>query len=205
MKIKVCGMREADNVRAVEALGIDLMGFICYEGSPRHVAQRPAYLPEKCERVGVFVDPEPSYVREMAQMLSLTRIQLHSIKDASACDDIHRCTGLSIGVAISVHDRNDIERYKAFEQAKGVDLLLFDTKTPLHGGSGEQFDWSILAYYDGTLPFLIAGGIGPADAKRLRTFTHPRFAGIDLNSRFESAPAMKDITKLTHFLHDIKQ
>ena len=111
-------------------------------------------------------------------------------------------------VAISVSSRDDIATYKGYEGI--VDYFLFDTKAQLPGCNGQQFDWSVLAAYDGNTPFLLSGGIGPNDAERLRAFhCSPCFstglcAGIDLNSRFEQAPALKDINKLKEFINTIR-
>ena len=83
-------------------------------------------------------------------------------------------------------------------------MFLFDTKCDNAGGSGEQFDWSILDEYDGDIPFLLSGGIGPDDAEKVKAFHHPQFAGIDLNSRFETEPGVKDVEKLKKFISELK-
>ncbi len=100
--------------------------------------------------------------------------------------------------AISVSRREDIERWRPYRGH--VDMLLFDTKCKSVGGSGEHFDWSVLDSYDGDIPFLLSGGIGPEDAERVKHFRHSQFAGIDLNSRFETSPGVKDINLLKEFL-----
>lgn len=83
-------------------------------------------------------------------------------------------------------------------------IISFDTKTPLVGGSGKQFDWSILEAYDGDVPFLLSGGIGPDDVARVKAFHHPKMLGIDLNSRFETAPAVKDVEQLRSFVNELR-
>ena len=201
MIIKVCGMRDAENIRAAEALGNDWMGFICWPKSSRNVEARPAYLP-KCVRVGVFVDAELDYIREMIALLGLNRIQLHGKETPEQCREIAQATHLPITKAVSVLTREDILRAEAYEGI--ADYILFDTKCKCVGGSGEHFDWDILQHYHGRLPFLLAGGIGPGDEQRVLSFHHPRFAGIDLNSRFELSPAMKDIDKLEKFIKSIR-
>ena len=108
--------------------------------------------------------------------------------------------------AISVSGRDDIATYKPYEGL--VDYFLFDTKCPSVGGSGLQFDWSVLSAYDGNTPFLLSGGIGPDDAERLTSHLSPLISkhciGIDLNSRFEVAPALKDINKLKEFIKKVR-
>lgn len=82
-------------------------------------------------------------------------------------------------------------------------LLSFDTKTPQYGGSGNQFDWSLLHHYNGPTPFLLSGGINPYSAKAIKEFRHPYFAGIDINSRFETAPGIKDVERISNFLEEL--
>ena len=84
------------------------------------------------------------------------------------------------------------------------DYYLFDTKTPQYGGSGNQFDWNLLHRYNGPTPFLLSGGINPYSVKALREFRHPYFAGIDINSRFETAPGIKDVERISNFLKELK-
>lgn len=201
MIVKICGMRDPENIRAVEQLKPTWMGFICWPGSKRFVEQPPAYLPQ-CERVGVFVDAEPAYIYNRTRALGLHRIQLHGNETPEQCRTLSLATQLPIIKAISVSSEEDIRRASAYEGV--VDHLLFDTKTPLVGGSGRQFDWSVLDAYHGTTGFLLSGGIGPEDAQRLAHFHHPAFVGIDLNSRFEDAPAIKNVARLSAFLHTLK-
>lgn len=201
MIIKICGMRDARNIREVEKLRPTMMGFICWDGSQRNVVEVPVYLPS-CIRVGVFVNPPVDYVRQMVNLLHLDRIQLHGEESVSLCQDIIAATGLPLIKAIAVRTQKDIENYLPYVGI--ADMLLFDTKCKTVGGSGELFDWDILQHYNGVVPFLLAGGIGPADAQRVREFHHPRFLGIDINSRFETAPAQKNIASLQQFINTIR-
>ena len=198
--IKVCGMREPDNIRAVEALGIDLMGFIFWPKSSRYVSERPAYLPTHCKRVGVFVDEDLETVRRIADEYALNFIQLHGHESREYCAQLN---GLKLIKAISVSGHDDIATYKTYESL--VDYFLFDTKCPSVGGSGQQFDWSVLSAYDGSTPFLLSGGIGPDDAERVKAFHHSKCIGIDLNSRFELSPGLKDVAALQKFLNEINR
>ena len=198
--IKVCGMREPDNIRTVETLGIDLMGFIFWPKSSRYVSERPAYLPTHCKRVGVFVDEDLETVRRIADEYALDYIQLHGHESREYCAQLN---GLKLIKAISVSGHDDIATYKTYEGL--VDYFLFDTKCPSVGGSGQQFDWSVLSAYDGSTPFLLSGGIGPDDAERVKAFHHSKCIGIDLNSRFELSPGLKDVTALRKFLNEINR
>lgn len=198
--VKVCGMRSADNIRQVESLGIDWMGFIFYEPSPRHVSQVPEYMPKRCRRVGVFVNASIPYITERVRDYGLDIVQLHGTETTDFITDLRsELPSVCIIKAISVSTITDLSTASLYDMK--TDYLLFETKCTTYGGSGQQFDWSIIDHYHGTTPFILAGGIGPDDAKNINRITHPQFAGIDINSRFELAPALKDITKLQKFLN----
>lgn len=225
LTIKVCGMRDADNIRAVERLGIDWTGFVFWQGSPRYVSQirsRAGIIPDYSsigespekggtvypKRVGVFVDDMPQNIITRVVNYNLDIIQLHGSESPVMIDNLRRTIGQDIHAGIrimktvSVKDKEDVRRYKEYEGH--VDYFLFDTRTPLMGGSGDKFDWDVLEEYDGNVPFLLSGGIGPDDAERVRGFSHPQFLGIDLNSRFETEPAMKDVDKLRKFIEALR-
>ena len=197
MIIKVCGMREADNIRATEQLGVDWLGFIFWPNSSRYVATLPTYLPSAAKRVGVFVDASIEDVTNKANDYQLDIIQLHGHERREYVSEI-RNRGLTVMKAISISNRDDIATSKVYEGI--ANYFLFDTKCKTVGGSGEHFDWSVLNAYDGSTPFLLSGGIGPDDVERVRNFCHPECIGIDLNSRFEISPALKDINKLKQFI-----
>ena len=130
-------------------------------------------------------------------------MQLHGNETPALCDELKRATGLQLIKAVSVSKEADIEQAGAY---RGVaDLLVFDTKCKCMGGSGMQFDWDILGAYSGPVPFLLSGGIGPDDWQRLREWEHPYCVGIDINSRFETAPAEKDAEAVRTFIRKIKK
>lgn len=197
--IKVCGMREAENIREAEALGIDWMGFIFWPQSSRYVAARPTYLPTRCKRVGVFVDEQIEKVRHIAEDYALDIIQLHGNESPEYARTLG---GRTLIKAFNIATADDLSQTRPYEGI--VDLFLFDTKGRTVGGNGEKFDWTVLSAYQGATPFLLSGGIGPDDAGRIRAFRHPRCIGIDLNSRFEVSPAFKDIDRLREFVKNIR-
>ena len=200
--IKVCGMREAENIREVEALGIDWLGLIFWPKSSRYVSERPDYLPRNAKRVGVFVDEDTETIKQIADDYALDLIQLHGHESPEQISHLSPLTShLSIIKAFSIATTEDLEQIGAYEGL--VDYFLFDTKGPSVGGNGVQFDWQVLAHYHGKTPFLLSGGIGPEDAERIRAFYHPQCIGIDLNSRFEISPGFKDVQKLKTFLQKI--
>jgi phosphoribosylanthranilate isomerase len=233
MKIKVCGMRDAQNIRDVAALDIDLMGFIFYPKSPRFVSLIssqagiiPDYSPERLnmavnadgkagyifpkriKRVGVFVDEMPQTIITYVYNYSLDYIQLHGKETPTLIDNLRRTLvpdlvpDIKVIKAFGITSADDLQQCEAYEGY--ADLFLFDTRTPLKGGSGRQFNWSVLEAYHGRTPFLLSGGIGPEDADRVKAFHHPQCVGIDVNSRFETAPAMKDVELLSKFIKQIK-
>ena len=203
-------MRDADNIREVEQLStvncqlsIDWMGFIFYPKSSRYVSARPAYLPQKCKRVGVFVNATIDDIRQHIADYSLDIVQLHGHESTDSIRSLRSLCGdvISIIKAFNIATKEDLNATTPY--AGLVDYFLFDTKGPSVGGNGEKFDWSVLEAYNGDTPFLLSGGIGPDDAERIIDYHHSKCIGIDLNSRFESAPALKDVTTLSRFLNDI--
>lgn len=220
MVIKVCGMRDARNIREVSQLGIDMIGMVFYPKSPRYVEMQsshagiiPDYVKEDINikssktpaRVGVFVDDMVQNIVTRVVNYHLDYVQLHGNEPREMCENLRLTLdpdirpGIKIIKAISVSDASDIQKYKEYVGA--VDLFLFDTKCKTVGGSGQQFDWQVLEQYDGEVPFLLSGGIGPEDASCLHAFHHPKCIGIDLNSRFEIEPGVKDVEKLKGFLN----
>ena len=193
-------MREAENIREVEALGIDLMGFIFWPKSKRYVSEKPAYMPQKCKRVGVFVDEDIDQVKRIAEDFALDFIQLHGSESPAY---IFQLGGLHVIKAFNIATAEDLELTKPYDGL--VDYFLFDTKATLPGGSGQQFDWNVLEAYNGETPFLLSGGIGPNDAERVKSYYHPKCAGIDLNSRFEIAPGLKDVNTMRSFIREIRE
>ena len=253
MIVKVCGMREPENIRDVAALGVDWIGFIFYPKSPRYVSQirsRAGIIPDysvfmkheelsseelsskelsskemsskelsskelssketmrQVKRVGVFVDDMPQNIVTRAVNYELDIIQLHGSESVIMIDNLRSTLAPSIrkGIkfmkALSISTAEDILRYKEYEGH--VDYFIFDTQTPLVGGSGNHFDWNMLDAYDGNTPFILSGGVGPDDADRVLSIRHPMFAGIDLNSQFETAPAVKNVDALKTFLAKIR-
>ena len=199
--IKVCGMTEADNIRDVEQLGVDMIGFIFYPKSPRCLCERPGYLPLYAKRVGVFVNESKENILMYADRFRLNYIQLHGNESPDYCRTLHN-NGLHLIKAFSISLPKDLFDVSAYDGL--CDYYLFDTKTPQFGGSGNQFDWNILHRYNGSTPFLLSGGINPYSAKAIKEFHHPRLAGIDLNSRFETAPGLKDVERIEIFLKELR-
>lgn len=197
-------MRDPENIRKVEELAVDMMGFIFWSKSSRYVSDKPSYLPTRQKRVGVFVDASIEEVAEKTKEYALDLIQLHGKETPDYIQRLRPLCPLrgdhatAIIKALNIADAEDLKQTKQYEGI--VDYFLFDTKSKLVGGNGTQFDWSVLKTYHGGTPFILSGGIDPDDAEKVKNFQHPMLAGIDLNSRFETAPALKDIHLINDFL-----
>lgn len=206
MKIKICGMREPGNIRETGRLPVTWMGFVFYSLSPRYAGNlQPEWLqvlPDGVQRVGVFVNEEAARVNDRVVRYRLDAVQLHGSESPAFCSGI-RQSGVQVIKAFQVAEPADLEACAAYEGS--CDYFLFDTKTPAYGGSGEQYDWRILEAYRETVPFLLSGGIGEDDGERIRAFSHPLCAGIDLNSRFEEEPGRKDVAKLRRFIATLQK
>ena len=219
-------MREPENIRAVEELGVDMIGFIFVPQSKRYVrmiSSNAGILPDYADerqnetsaagkkaplRVGVFVDDMPQNIITRIYNYNLDYVQLHGDESAVMIDNLRRSVdpdihkGLKIIKAISVASENDVKRWREYEGH--ADMLLFDTKGDEAGGNGRHFDWELLNAYDGNIPFLLSGGIDIDDALEIRKIKHPMFAGVDINSRFETEPAVKDVEKTRNFIRLLK-
>lgn len=203
MIIKVCGMREEENIRQLEQLDIDWMGFIFYHDSPRYAGQTVTYLPSKIKKVGVFVDQNPQIVRDRAKDNHLFAIQLHGSEPPWYCINL-REEGYKVIKSFGIDKYGFIPNAQLNAYEGKCDYFLFDTKTNLHGGSGKKFNWNRLADYKGETPFILSGGISPEDVEEIKSFSHPKFAGIDINSRFEISPAIKDVEAIKTFIKQLR-
>lgn len=209
MIIKVCGLREPDNIRAVEALGVDMTGLIFFPRSPRFVCQPlPHQMAKRSERVGVFVDSAIDNMIQKAKEYDLDCIQLHGSESPNLLKELRKTfiengqSRMKLIKAFNILTIDDLSKTQKYEGL--ADLFLFDTKTEHAGGSGQKFDWSILSAYNGKTKFLLSGGIRPGDEAEILAFSHPMMAGIDLNSRFEQQPGIKDVGALCLFLDKIQ-
>ncbi|RZK71968.1 MAG: phosphoribosylanthranilate isomerase [Pedobacter sp.] len=208
VKLKICGMKEPANILEVTALLPDYLGFIFYQPSKRYIdGLLPSFvkdLPAGIKKTGVFVDEELVKVAELATLYGLNAVQLHGTESAAYCGELRAMLddyGIEIIKAFGIHANFDFSILSAY-QAK-VDYFLFDTQTPQHGGSGKVFDWSLLDGYKLTKPYFLSGGIGPDSIDELHKINDPRLFAIDVNSKFEVAPGLKNIDKLNDFKNRI--
>jgi len=198
-------MRDPENIRAVSELGIDLMGFIFWEKSPRHVENfQFSIVNSQVSSVAVFVNESIEVIAQKVREYQFNYVQLHGNESPEYIDTLRRSLSLEVKIikALSIREADDVKRWRLYDGY--VDLLLFDTKCKCVGGSGEKFDWSVLDNYDGNIQFLLSGGIGPDDVERVKEFHHPSCIGIDLNSKFETAPGLKNSQKLKEFIAPLR-
>lgn len=239
MKIKVCGLREPENIRAISELGVDFIGFIFYPRSSRFVSSvsvGTGLMPDESTiredsmgretlihqqhtpaRVGVFVDASAQDIIARAVTFQLDYIQLHGNETPTFIANLKRTLkpetrqrsssvlykNVKIIKTVSIENVSDLDACRQYDHV--ADLLLFDTKCDTKGGSGRQFDWNLLSQYQGVTPFLLSGGIGPEDVEAVRNFHHPRCLGVDVNSKFEISPALKDVEKVKAFVNAIRR
>lgn len=195
-------MKFSDNIEELDKLDINYMGFIFFDKSPRNIEVRPDIkLSKKVERVGVFVNSDIDTIITKVNEYHLDIIQLHGNESPEFCKELNKT--MPIIKAFSIAEASDFEFTKEYQDLWGY--LLFDTKTPQYGGSGQKFDWAILNEYKGEMPFFLSGGISENDVETIKAIKHPKLAAIDLNSKFEIEPALKDIKKLEKFINAIRK
>lgn len=202
IKIKVCGMREAENIIDLLRLPVDYVGFIFYEKSLRYVAD-PVIAPfenTNAKKVGVFVNATEADIRDKIDRHQLSVVQLHGQETWEICNEIKKM-GVEVWKAFGIGGQFDFSALADYE--KTVDCFIFDTKTTLHGGSGQTFDWNILKQYEGSTPYFISGGLSAENILSALDLGDSRLIGLDLNSKFEDSPGLKNIELIRQALNKI--
>jgi len=186
-------------------LPIDWMGLIFYEKSPRYVGglspEALICLPCQIKRVGVFVNESAQVILEKVNAYNLAAVQLHGSETPDVCRELKQ-HGLEVIKAFAISEKDDFDVCIGYETA--CDYFLFDTKSPNYGGTGNSFNWLLLSHYTNNTPFLLSGGINKESAGEIKKITHNKLAGVDLNSRFETEPGVKETTKINQFIKEIK-
>lgn len=202
MKLKVCGMREPENIRQLEEeIRPDWMGLIFYSKSPRFVedSAAEAISDVTLPKVGVFVNESISFIQDKIDKFGLAAVQLHGSESPEFVRELKLKTDKKLWKVVSVADQIDWDQLRDYVGL--VEYFLFDTATKGHGGSGRQFDWKVLESYPFEVPFILSGGVDEDSAEELIRFAEkaPQLISIDLNSKFEDAPGLKNIEKLKRF------
>lgn len=201
--LKICGMKY--NTAEVATLQPDYLGFILYEKSPRFFEGEIPSLPLGIKKVGVFVDATIAEILETFEKYNLDVIQLHGNETKEFVLTLNMYLrlkfwdGYEVWKVFSVDDSFDFSKTRDF--VKKVDAFLFDTKGENYGGNGKTFNWKILENYKYETPFILSGGIGLKEIEPLKILlqTDLPIHAIDVNSKFETAPGMKDVTALATF------
>ncbi|HOY49614.1 MAG TPA: phosphoribosylanthranilate isomerase [Chryseolinea sp.] len=204
VKLKICGMRDANNIMEVASLKPDYFGFIFYPKSPRFVADDfilPVKLSPDILRVGVFVNETSSAIIEKAKTYPLDYIQLHGSETPEQCQAL-RQLGLGIIKVFSVGDDFDFEITKPYKSV--ADYFLFDTKGKHHGGNASTFNWDLLKQYDQDIPFFLSGGLSPENMNEVAKLDGMNIHALDVNSGVEASPGVKDISKLKQLINHIE-
>lgn len=205
LRIKVCGMRDPQNLEQICALSPEYVGFIFYKQSKRFVGNRPDpalfNIPSsQIKKVGVFVNEELRQVRKVIKDYGLEAVQLHGGESADYCRKLSGEGPELIKVVDPLGNLKDIENY-----AGVVDYLLFDSAGEGKGGTGRKFDWKLLEELPAGPSFFLSGGIGPGDAEDIRNLELDALSGVDINSRFELLPGLKDVERLKKFFTEIRK
>jgi len=203
LKLKVCGMKFAANIAAVASLQPDYLGFIFYEKSPRFISDVSAelikYIPSEIKTVGVFVNEDLETVKKKVNLYQLKAVQLHGSESPEYCRELKSTfSSLEIFKAFGVDEDFDFTQLNGYVDM--VDYFLFDTKTKAHGGSGKTFDWKILEDYKYNKPYFLSGGIDLEHVEAISTIKDERLYALDINSRFETEPGVKDVEKIKAFV-----
>jgi len=205
MKVKVCGMRTWENIQMVAGASPDYIGFIHYEDSPRDVSKLKMKfvvqsLPEYIEPVAVFVNADVDFAKGKIEENGYTHVQLHGNESPEYCRNL--MSEVKIIKAFQINKEFDFASLQDYEQV--CDYYLFDTSGAEPGGTGKKFDWDLLQKYEGKKPFFLSGGIGEDDVPKIKSLVMPALFAIDVNSKFEIEPAVKDSGMLGVFIKAIR-
>jgi len=221
VRLKVCGMKYQDNMLEVAALQPNYLGFIFYEKSPRFFNRKIPELPKSIKKAGIFVNASLDYILEKVKKYNLQAVQLHGNESPEFCEALRHPELVSgshpveIIKVFSIKDEFDFKDLQPYEDV--CDYYLFDTKGKLPGGNGYAFNWKVEKDYPSTKPYFLSGGIGLNEVKSIRSFLSFDSAqdelqqessycyAIDINSKFEIEPGLKDIEQLKKFKEQLRQ
>jgi phosphoribosylanthranilate isomerase len=205
MKIKVCGITSFQQLEALDNLGADFAGFIFYKASKRFVGEKLAddkagIKKLRIQKVGVFVNEEIETIEEAVSEYGLQYVQLHGDESPLFCKEVEAFVPVIKAIRVGP-GRNPADESDAFKDA--CSYFLFDTDSKGYGGTGVQFNWSELNPIRIRQPFFLSGGIGPDEVSALKSFNHPQLFAVDVNSRFETGPGVKDLDKVNEFIKEM--
>jgi phosphoribosylanthranilate isomerase len=208
MKVKVCGNTDLEQLKELDYLKIDFAGIIFYEQSPRYALKKLnghelKRLGLSITKVGVFVNATEEEIMLRVDEFGLDMVQLHGDETASFCNRIS--DHIKVIKAFRITDFDTNIDWLVSEYDEVCDYYLFDKGSAgLYGGTGKKFDWNLLEKATISKPFFLSGGIEKSDAQALKKFKHPFFYGVDVNSRFEISPGIKDMELVKEFINDLQ-
>ncbi len=199
-------MRDAANIQAISNLKPDYLGFIFYPKSPRYVGldfalENIVHLPQHIKRTGVFVNATEQEIAEAVKKNGLNAVQLHGKESVELCIKVKQ-KGVEVIKAFQIDEDFDFDTLKPYSDV--CDFYLFDTKTKAYGGSGHKFDWEILEKYDNHKPIFLSGGITVDDVEDILNLQHKNIYAVDINSKFEKLPALKDVELVREFVENFR-
>ncbi|MDF7820761.1 phosphoribosylanthranilate isomerase [Runella sp. MFBS21] len=205
MKIKVCGMRDTANLAELLELKPDFIGFIFYDKSPRFVGEAldeefVKNIPKPIKKVGVFVNANPDFILRNVKKYDLQFVQLHGHETPDFCRTL-KMRGANIIKAFSVDENFNFATLNNYKPH--CDFFLFDAKGTQPGGNGITFNWDVLKRYDNDKPFFLSGGLSLENIEDVSKLENAIF-GLDVNSKFETEPAIKDIEKLKQLMEMVR-
>ena len=205
MNVKVCGITSLEQMQQLQELDVDYAGMIFYDKSKRYVGEKSGNEKLKIkncslDKVGVFVNAHLKIVEDAIDDYGLSAVQLHGDESVEFCTTLKGKVKV-IKVFRLTGNENVDELVAPFADA--ADYFLFDTESKSYGGTGKKFNWEILEDAKINKPFFLSGGIGLADAGKIKSFNHPYFFAVDVNSCFETAPGVKDLKKVEEFLKEV--
>jgi phosphoribosylanthranilate isomerase len=211
MRVKVCGVTMTSQLEALDEMGVDLAGFIFYPKSPRYMVEKISadYLRKfkgKIAKVGVFVNMPYEELMRTVEDYRLDMVQLHGDEIPRYCEQV--ANYITVIKAFRLSDNDPIDwMAKPYEEA--CDMYMFDTLGAGYGGTGKKFDWNVLKNSTIDKLFFLSGGIEPNDEKRLNLFVKEEIAkkifAVDINSRFETSPGVKDLQMVKEFVEKVKR
>ncbi len=203
--LKVCGLNDLNSVEHLIPICPDFIGFIFYPKSPRNITLMPEDLvniPSSIKKIGVFVNSAISEIADNVYKYGLQGVQLHGNENVAFIKELKKTIPNQLIIkSVGIEDTFDFEKIESFSSL--VDYFLFDTKSAQYGGTGIKFNWNKLSQYHGVTPFFLSGGIGLEDIEELNQLNIKTLIGIDINSRFEIVPGVKNTANIQKFRNQL--
>lgn len=207
MKIKVCGLKYIGNIRLLWQQKPDYMGFIFYSSSKRYAGEKLDHdllndFPPEIQKIGVFVNESMDKILKTAEANKLQGVQLHDDETPEICFQLKN-KGLTVIKAFKITENFDFSLINQYKSS--CHYFLFDSPAENFGGSGNKFDWNILASYDNEIPFFLSGGIGPEDVQSIKNLSNLNIHAVDINSKFEITIGLKNADKVRYFINELNK